>query len=1050
MKNMKRTAIALAVAQLALGASSAVLAQSSGATAQAQEPVSEVQAVMVTGVRASQMKAIDIKRSADNVVDAIVSEDIGKLPDFTIADSLQRVTGVQVAREAGEAGRVTLRGMPQVLTTLNGEMFLGAGNVVSTQPNYADIPASLISGATVIKSNTADILPGGIAGTIDLKTRQPMDLNKGWNLTGIAEAQRGSYSKVNSPNASFLAGYKAADASWAALLSANKSRSERANYNANAQNNDWDRITPNGVMKNPNDASAGYHDLTGQGAGCVTAPFPTGISPSAPFGTLTGAQTSAVKNFHDRNNLNCLLAGNYLWQPRMISANDRKLIRDREAVSAAVTYKLNREWKATLESFHSKIADQNFRHDIYFHNNGVLFNRLQPGIEMPVISENNVVTKGVQRTARLFSRTGNERADGKATNTMLRLDYTGQGPLSGDLRLQRSNNRRDVVNGAVDSGYDPTTTSGPAGCTTNCNVVTGAGALTWPGYLMGFDLTGTQPAIDFRDGGWDASKLRLGSFNVGGSEEAGSLSNFAANGVWSDKVWLFDGFKFGTRVSRQNIDRFGWQMFAPTYTGTPGQNYNAFPSIGSVPVGSPFRDALKPGVAPDLLSAYPDQFTKVYNQVGLIATPSIALVNPDVLIDPLGQWQAQFPAWTNPATNQAYAPVKAASPEQNYRYKVQTKEAYFQADFSGDTWFGWPFAGNVGLRRVDAETTITRHLVDINTRQFTNGPLKDLGTEVLVRRYTDNLPSFNLRVSPAPNLAIRLGVNKAITRPDISVLGKQTTYGRNANNGTDPSLPDSFNIFLNANAGNADLQPWRSTNTNLSLEWYPTREILLNLAAYRLDIGSFARTMTFNASGPDIDGVVRRTGTWTQTVNGEGTFTQGLEGGVKMPFTFLPGAWSGLGMDTNYTYGESKGFDTDFAGNSLPLPDFSKHTANLALWYQKYGWQARIAANWRSPRFASVRGQRNPNTNLNPANPALVSQFLANPALANARLATWYNEVTYVDASVSYDFGRNATVYLQATNLLKAYDSRYAQFPEMFMDQSAFDRTVTIGARFKF
>jgi iron complex outermembrane receptor protein len=1050
MSKMKRTAIAMAVAQMALGASSVAHAQSSAATAQADEQAGAVQSVVVSGVRGSQMKAIDIKRNADKVVDAIVAEDIGKLPDFTIADSLQRVTGVQVAREAGEAGRVTLRGMPQVLTTLNGDMFLGAGNVVSTQPNYADIPASLISGASVIKSNTADILPGGIAGTIDLTTRQPMDLKKGWNLTAIAETQRGSYSKTNSPNTSFLAGYKAEDSSWGALLSANKSHAVRSNYNANAQNNDWDRITPDGVMKNPNDPSAGYYDLTGKGSACVTAPFPTGISPTAPAGSLTGAQNTAVKNFHDRNNLSCLNAGNYVWMPRMISANDKQLIRDRQALSGAVSYRFSRQLLATLESFESKIEDKNYRHDIYFHNNGVLFDRLQPGIEAPLVSENNVVTRGVERTARVFSRAGNELADGQSNNTMLRFDYRGDGPLSGDLRMQYSSNRRATVNGSIDSEVNPTFSSGPAGCTTNCAIQSGSGAAAWPGYLMGFDLTGTQPKIDWRDGGWDASKSRIGSFSVNGAEETGRLANVAANGVWSDRVWLFDGFKFGGRVNRQTIERYGWQMYAPTYVGDPKLNFNGFPSISSAPLGTPFRDAQKSGVAPDLLSAYPSNFTMTTNQVGVLATPSIALVDPHVLKDPLAQWNSQFPAWTNPATGQTYTPLQAAAPEQNYRYQVSTKEMYFQADFSGDNLFGLNYSGNIGLRRVDSEAKITRHLVDVNKRQFTNGPLSDLGTEVLVRRYVDNLPNFNLRVSPTQNLAIRFGMNKAVTRPDISVLGRQTTYGRNANNGTDPSLPDSFNIFLNANAGNADLQPWRSTNTNLSLEWYPTREILVNLAAYNIAIASFARTVTYSAPGPDIDGVERRSGTWTQTVNGTGTNTRGIEGGIKMPFTFLPGAWSGFGTDANFTYGQSKGFDTDFAGASLPLPDFSEWTTNLAVWYQKYGWQARIAANSRTPRFSSVRGQRNPNTNLSPAAPALVSQFNADPSLSNARLATWYNKVTYVDASLSYDVGQHATVYLQATNLFKAYDSRYAQFSEMFMDQSAFDRTITIGARLKF
>lgn len=1046
MKQIRRTAIAIAVAQLVITAGSAAHAQSTE-TVTGGEQAAPIQAVLVTGVRASQLKSIDIKRNEDKVVDAIVAEDIGKLPDFTIADSLQRITGVQVSREAGEAGRVTLRGMPQVLTTLNGDMFLGAGNVVSTQPNYADIPASLIAGATVIKSNTADILSGGIAGTIDLQTRQPLDLKKGWTLTGIAENQRGSYSKKDSPSVSFLAGYKAQDSSWGALLSANKSKSTRANYNANTQNNDWDRITPDGLMKNPNDPSAGYHDLTGKGAGCVTSPFPTGINPNAAPGSLTSAQANAVKTFHDRNNLSCLAAGNYVWMPRMIAANDRTLIRERQAISGAVTYKFSREWRATLESFQSEIADENYRHDIYFHNNGVLFDRLLPGAAPMLVSENGVVIKGIQRAQRQFSRAGNERNDGKSNNTMLRLDYRGDS-LSGDVRLQHSTNSRYNLNGQIDSDYNPTFASTPAGCTTNCNTTSGTGAATYQGYLMGFDLTGKEPRIDFLDGGWDATKLRVGNFNVRGSDEVGRLSNIAANGVWRDPVWVFDGFKFGARGSQQNISRYGWEMYAPTYTGAPGSGSNANPSISSVPRGTPFRDALKSGFGPDLLAAHPDHFTKMYNRVGIFSTPDIALVDPAALKYPLQTWQQQFTEWTDPATGQTYTPYQGGLPEQNYRYKLVTKEAYFQADFSGDTWFGLPYSGNLGVRQVNSKATITRNVIDPNVRQYPNGPLKDLGDEVLVRDYRDTLPSFNLRVSPLPNLAVRFGWNKAVTRPDLNALGRQTQYSRNANNGTDPSLPDSFNIFLGANAGNADLQPWRSTNTNLSLEWYPTREILVNLAAYRLDIASFARTLSFVAPGPDIDGVVRRSGNWSQTVNGSGTKTQGIEGGIKMPFTFLPGAWSGLGVDGNYTYGESKGFDTDFYGNSLPLPDFSEHTANLALWYQKHGWQARVAANWRSPRFSQVRSQRAPNTNVGA--PDLVAQYNANPMLSNARLAAWFNDVTYVDASVSYDINEYATVYLQATNLTKAFDSRYAQFEEMFMDQAAFDRTITIGARFKF
>ena len=99
-----------------------------GGQVYAQEPAAstdeQVEEVIVKGVRASQAKAIDIKRNSAVVVDSIVAEDIGKLPDMTITDSLQRVTGVQIKREANEGTSLNIRGMPQVLTTLNGEQFL--------------------------------------------------------------------------------------------------------------------------------------------------------------------------------------------------------------------------------------------------------------------------------------------------------------------------------------------------------------------------------------------------------------------------------------------------------------------------------------------------------------------------------------------------------------------------------------------------------------------------------------------------------------------------------------------------------------------------------------------------------------------------------------------------------------------------------------------------------------------------------------------------------------------------------------------------------------
>src|SRR3954470_14024824 len=79
---------------------------------------SEPEEIVVTGIRASLTRAIDIKRDASSVVDSISAEDIGKLPDTTIADSLQRVSGIQIRPSAGEGSTVNVRGLPQVSTQL--------------------------------------------------------------------------------------------------------------------------------------------------------------------------------------------------------------------------------------------------------------------------------------------------------------------------------------------------------------------------------------------------------------------------------------------------------------------------------------------------------------------------------------------------------------------------------------------------------------------------------------------------------------------------------------------------------------------------------------------------------------------------------------------------------------------------------------------------------------------------------------------------------------------------------------------------------------------
>ncbi|HEX2099131.1 MAG TPA: TonB-dependent receptor, partial [Candidatus Synoicihabitans sp.] len=188
----------------ALGTLASILAM---APAYSQVPATQAQedddavvldAITVSTVRGSLIQAQDIKQNQLVFIDSIVAQDIGKFPDNTVADALQRIPGIQVARGAGEVSTVLIRGLPNFATTLNSqEIFTGTGRGVALQ----DLPAELIAGVDVYKSNAPDQVEGGIAGLIDIRLRKPLDssgLEVGVGGRGIYSDNSEKFSYVGS------------------------------------------------------------------------------------------------------------------------------------------------------------------------------------------------------------------------------------------------------------------------------------------------------------------------------------------------------------------------------------------------------------------------------------------------------------------------------------------------------------------------------------------------------------------------------------------------------------------------------------------------------------------------------------------------------------------------------------------------------------------------------------------------------------------------------------------------------------------------------------
>lgn len=1226
----------------------------SGASAQGTPTgpsADDSEVVIITGIRGSQRSAIKIKKDDDRFSDSIVAEDIGKLPDVTIADSLQRVTGVQIQREAGEGGRISLRGMPNVLTTINNEVMLSATNITSTEPNYADLPSQLIASSTVYKSMSAELLGGGVAGVVEMRTRKPLDLKPGFNLAGSLERSYGSKSEAANYNGSVFAGYRSKDKRWGIIVTAAATTGENSNFRNNFDNNSYDLQTDATAIKNPifnisrpqmmvptatvNNWVPEFYDFRGDGKGPETCP---GYMSWQQFlaQTKMNAQTSTTdgsNNFNRynawvrRNNIACANAGDFVLTPRMLAFNYRTLQRDREAFNISGSYKVTDKLTATAELFSSKIEDYDPQINMFFHNDGQ-FDRLlvadaqdeyqamwnatfAPGlngvpataapkiidpITNPVVGENGVVEYARQRATRILTRGQASRAVGEAFNSSYSLDYKGTGPLSWNARLTVSNNSRDTKGAGLELTYSPlrTETCAPGidpedslvPCSTNGGIN--------PGYDMSFDIRDGIPKYVFYDGNLAANKQAWNGFSANGSNQEGDLQALSLSGQWKKRYFIVDTIKFGARASVQNFTNEGYTYLIPDFTRYPGQNYSNFFNPTNIPdVKTLFPTA---GYTPHpLWLEYPNNngvasnyegWTKEYTDFAGQQVPGglTAIPNVDLLEQP-HQFIQQFMQKWETGEGRTYQGGKFYDPVNDYQFEIKNQEAYLQFDFSGELpILGWDYKGNTGLRYVENKHYITQNKVDFrveglnrphndlndptkvlapatgscyfkvtryatqnytahrgsdnflyNTaagttgsgappvgvtttpvnfvtgqgvdaqsvhnnrsrnmtindpaakdpnnlvpclfREFPGAPLlKSLGKQIIENSTNEILPSFNIRLSPTRNLAVRASWHKSTGRTDLGNMARGTNFSRTPNNGADPTIGSNVGIFISQSSGNPNLTPFKATISNLGAEWYPDQDTLVQAAIFNLHVDAYPTGVSGPCLGPDDTFLTFRLGSCNTQANGKNAYLRGFEVGVKKPLNFLPGAWSGFGFDANYTLSESGNFGRkldaaslppgadvasyeaaleaglkDVEGNFLPISQFSKHVTNFTLWYQKYGLQARLAYNWRSERYDTIRQvtQSNGNYTVNAEAAGGLGRVALDNSKQTQRFAVWADPQSFVDGSISYDVNKNFTVILQGSNLTENYERKYAQYPNLFRDVSEFDRRITLGVRYR-
>ncbi|MCU4674046.1 TonB-dependent receptor [Catenovulum sp. 2E275] len=197
----------------------------------ADQTQEETETIEVKGIRGSVMSAQAIKRDADTFVDSITATDIGALPDSSVLESLARVPGVSIDQFAtpndpdhfsAQGSGAVVRGMSQTRSEFNGRDSFSATS--GRGLSFQDVSSTMMAGVDVYKNQTADMIEGGIAGTISLRTRKPFD-SQGRQVAFTLEGNYGDMAKEWTPTIAGLYSdrWETQSGHWGVLVNASRS-----------------------------------------------------------------------------------------------------------------------------------------------------------------------------------------------------------------------------------------------------------------------------------------------------------------------------------------------------------------------------------------------------------------------------------------------------------------------------------------------------------------------------------------------------------------------------------------------------------------------------------------------------------------------------------------------------------------------------------------------------------------------------------------------------------------------------------------------------------
>ncbi|HET9510651.1 MAG TPA: TonB-dependent receptor [Sphingomonas sp.] len=879
------------------------------ADAAQQTPVDDATEIVVTGFRASLASALNQKRTETAAIDSIVAEDIGKFPDSNLAESMQRIPGVALARgDGGEGRNISVRGLGAAFTRVRvnglegtsqtgGSDIFGAGNN-GRSFDFNVFPTEIFSALAVRKTPSADLEEGSLGATVDLSAPRPMSQRQDFVLSATARGTWNELSKRVDPRASLLVSKKFGDTGLGILGSVayQKRHLREVGYAAVdilSSNTNGGFCSPVGVTPiNPAVNAAKGTDA----ANCSTNNPRTGSV--AVYNAIQALRRSDLPN----------VAGSGAFLPRIPRYVNSEQTQERIGGTLTLQFQPDDDTDISVEGLYSRFEVT--RKDNYIAL--LSFARSITNNGQPMVSVRDAQFDSLgSLTYGLFDGV-DVRSEGlvdQFVSDFKQVNFNLKRRLTDDLEV---------------------------------TMLVGKNRSVWDGkkrlqtFIDVIDARGV--GIDFRGGG--TTPLLTYGFDVA-NPAAYSYAPSLADGT------VLGGFSFQGRPQKNTTDNFTGEV---NVAWTLGDGFTL--KAGGQYRESNFRSVfLRPYLADTVVRALPAgtslasitrQITGVGDLWGNGAPNSWAAIDPDKWAQTFGFDQVRF------------CGVECGGG--NTRILESVKGAYVMGTFNLADAVGFGLRGDAGVRYVRTDLN-TSGIITVAPPAGTTSPTNLVGQYANVRNsYEDWLPSANIVVEPMQNLLLRFSGAKVMSRPELGLLAPTSGVTATTRNGT---------------INNPLLDPIRANTFDAAIEWYFRPGSILSAAFFYKDIKSFIQNVSsqipFNQLGlPDALLTGTNTApseifTISQPFNTPGGPLKGVEVNAQIPFTFLQsGFLRNFGLLANYTHVTSRIQYILASAGGVPtvtttadLVGLSKNTASGTLYYEDSRFSIRGTANYRD-RF--IRG----------------------------------------------------------------------------------------------